>query len=291
MDYIEVGFGYGYGYFSKDEVTDESMLMAAKKNLKNSKLAVLIFPDKCPMDKLNFLVNLNVDLVRIAVQSNNPLPAEKYIKFFRENNIEVGGFLMMAYKVNAETLLESVNKLIDFGAENICITDLAGYMGPKEVFEKVSKISENVSVTISFHTHDNLGLAVGNSMIAINAGANTIDTSLGGIGAGAGNTPSECMVATLNKDGIPTNSDLFKMLDAFEVLYPIASKYGLSLKRREDALMLGYTGVYSTFMKPAREASEKYGVDYRILLQKAADKKLVAGEENQLELIAKQLKK
>ena len=221
--------------------------------------------------------------------STNAEPSKKYIELAKKYEIEVGAFFMMNHRATEKILLDETKKAVEYGADSITVTDSAGAMTPSEVRNKISALKENIDIKIGFHSHDNMGIAVGNSIVAIEAGASFIDTALCGLGAGSGNTKTEFLAAVVEKEGYEIKGDVFKILDACEVLVPIVNKYGVSVDNSEDVLMLGYAGTYSSFMKPARIAAEKYGADYKSILLEASKRKLVAGDEEQLDEIARNL--
>ena len=78
-----------------------------------------------------------------------------------------------------------------------------------------------MSIEVGFHAHNNLGLAIGNTMTAIEAGADQIDGTLRGLGAGAGNAQTEVLAAVLNKSELDTGINLAILMDvAEEVVAP-----------------------------------------------------------------------
>lgn len=91
---------------------------------------------------------------------------------------------------------------IEAGATTINIPDTVGYGMPEEYAALIRSIRENVvgaeGVSISTHCHDDLGLAVANSLAAVEAGATQIECTINGIGERAGNTSLEEVVMALN---------------------------------------------------------------------------------------------
>ncbi len=290
IDFIEVGYGYGLGsYKDKNKPSDIEIIKTAKKAAKNSKIAILVFPNKATLEESEEACVEGVDLIRIAVQATNAEPSREYIEMAKKHGIEVGAFFMMSHRATEEILLEEAKKAVEYGAISITVTDSAGAMTPSEVRNKISVLKENLNIKVGFHSHDNMGIAVGNSIVAIGAGASFVDTALCGLGAGSGNTKTEFLAAVVEKEGYEIKGDVFKILDACEILTPIVNKHGVTVENSEDVLMLGYAGTYSSFMKPARIAAEKYGADYKSILLEASKQKLVAGDEEQLDEIAKNL--
>ena len=119
------------------------------------------------------------------------------------------------------------------------------------------------------------------------AGASWIDGCTCGLGAGAGNTQTEVLVAVLDKLGIDTGIDTFKIMDVGEdVVRPIMDRPQLIDRA---SLTLGYAGVYSSFLLHAYRAAEKFDVDVREILLECGRRKLVGGQEDTMIEIAHEL--
>lgn len=128
---------------------------------------------------------------------------------------------------------------------------------PNEVKTRIRLLKSKLNIDIGFHAHNNLSLAVANSLVAIEEGANRIDGSIRCLGAGAGNTQTEVLVAVLDRLGIRTDIDLYKMLDlSEEVGNTIMPK---PQEITDSSLIMGYSGVYSSFLLHANKAAKKYG--------------------------------
>jgi 4-hydroxy-2-oxovalerate/4-hydroxy-2-oxohexanoate aldolase len=142
---------------------------------------------------------------------------------------------------------------------------------------------------IGFHGHHNLAMGVANSLAAIAAGADRIDSSCAGMGAGAGNTPTEVLVAVLDRMGIETGIDLYGVQDCAEDL--VLPMMDSPVRIDRDALTLGYAGVYSSFLLFAKRAAEKYGVSSRDILVEMGRMNTVGGQEDLIEDVALNLAK
>lgn len=294
VDIIEVGHGdgltgstcnYGFSTFN-----DFEMLKAASSVIKKAKLATLLLPGIGTVEDLRKAKECGVNIVRIATHVTEADISQQHIFEAKRMGYFVVGFLMMAHRADVNKVLLEAKKMESYGADVVYVTDSAGAMLPDEVKTKISKLVKELDIPVGFHSHNNLGLAIGNSVAAIEAGATYIDGSLGGLGAGAGNTPTEMLIAVANKLDIDHNVNLFKTIDASSKnLKPIVKKYGVNLVDIADSMMLGYAGVYSSFMLHAKRASTRFNVDYREVILELGRREAVGGQEDWIVEIAEEL--
>lgn len=294
VDFIEVGHGDGitgstinYGISSYNEF---DVLKAAASSVKKSKLTVLLIPGIGTVEDLERAVEAGAKAVRVATHVTEADVSEQHIKAAKKMGLWVVGFLMMAHMADKETVLEQAKKMESYGADVVYCTDSAGAMLPEDVKEKISLLKQNLSIPLGFHSHDNLGLAISNSLAAIEAGATYIDGSLSGLGAGAGNTPTETLIAVLNRKNISHNIDLYKIMDASKnALIPVLAAKGIKPKIDLDAMICGYAGVYSSFMLHARRAASRFNVDVRDILVELGKRRAVGGQEDWIIEVASEL--
>lgn len=296
---IEVSHGDGlagssiqYGFSLEPE---ERYIEAAAEVIEQGKLAVLLIPGVGTRKELKRAAELGAKVARIATHCTEADISEQHIKAAKDLGLDVHTFLMMAHMVGPEQLAEQAKLMENYGADCVYVVDSAGALVIGEARERVRVLRNALAdtVEVGFHAHNNLCLSVANSLAAIEEGATRIDGSTCGLGAGAGNTPTEVLVAVLDKLGIESGVDLVKLMDvAEEVVLPIMA-YVPRIDRA--SLTIGYAGVYSTFLLFANRAAEKFQVEARDILVELGRRKAVGGQEDMiidvaLELVQKKKK-
>lgn len=290
MPLIEVTHGDGLGGESVNygfaAHSDEAYLSAVIPEMKQAKVSALLLPGIGTVDHLRMAKACGVSTIRVATHCTEADVSQQHISFAAEQGLDTVGFLMMAHMVSAEKLLEQASLMVSYGANCIYCTDSAGYMLPAEVTEKITTLRQAFpsTVEIGFHGHHNLAMGVANSIAAIEAGAARIDGSVAGLGAGAGNTPLEVLLAVMKRMNMDTDIDLFKLMDVAEDLVVPMMDHPIRLDR--DALTLGYAGVYSSFLLFAKRAEQRYGVSARDLLVELGRRGTVGGQEDMIEDLA-----
>lgn len=198
------------------------------------------------------------------------------------------GFLMMVHMAEPEKILEQAKLFADAGVLYVNLADSSGYLLPDGVRERVGLLKEKLSVPVGFHSHNNLGLAVGNSLAAVECGAEYIDVCCRGLGAGAGNTQEEVFAGILQRQGYDTGIDFYTLMDVAEqVVEPIMQRPQVV---NNTSLMLGYAGVYSSFLLHTQRAAEKFGLNPRDILVELGKRGMVGGQEDMIIDVAYGLK-
>ena len=279
---IEVTHGDGlagssiqYGFSRTPEM---ELISEARRVCQRAKIAVLLLPGIGTVKELKEALAHGAQVVRIATQCTEADVSEEHFEIAKKLGMETVGFLMMAHMRPPETLVQQAKLMESYGADCVYIVDSAGAMLPKDAYARVTALKEALSIQVGFHAHNNLGVAVGNSIAALEAGADQLDGCLRGLGAGAGNAPTELLAAVLEKMGLNPGLDVYKLMDAAE--YVIAPMMPYQPIPSRDAITIGYAGVYSTFLLHARRAGERYGIDPRTILMELGRRQAVAGQED-----------
>jgi 4-hydroxy 2-oxovalerate aldolase len=293
VPYIEVSHGDGLGgsslQYGLSKVDEMELISAAVDTCKQTKISVLLLPGIGTVKHLKEAYRLGAKMARIATHVTEADVSKQHISTAKELGMEVVGFLMMSHMAPVEKLVEQAKLMESYGADVVYVVDSAGALLPRQVKERIKALKHHLDIDIGFHAHNNLSLAIANSLIAIEEGANRIDGSIRCLGAGAGNTQTEVLVAVLNRLGIETGIDMYKLMDlAEEVGETILTK---PQEITKASLVLGYAGVYSSFQLHANKAAEKYHLDPRDILIELGKRKVVGGQEDMIIDVANEIAK
>ena len=278
-------FNYGFGAH-----TDWDWLEGIKDSLQHARLTTLILPGIATIHDLQKARDLGVESVRIATHCTEADISPQHIEAAKKMGMDVGGFLMMAHMNEPSKLAQQAKIMEDAGADCVYVTDSAGALLMDGVADRIKAFKDVLKpeTEIGIHCHHNLSLGVANTIVAMQHGANRLDASLAGMGAGAGNAPLEVLIAVLNKMGIDTSSDLYKIMDiADDQIRPLQRR---PVRVDRETLSLGYAGIYSSFLLHSERAAKKYGLDTRTILEEVGRRKMVGGQEDMIVDVALDLK-
>lgn len=290
---IEVSHGDGLGgsslQYGLSLVDEMELIEAAASVVSKAKIAVLLLPGIGTMQELKEAAQLGAKMARVATHVTEADVSLQHIALAKELGLETVGFLMMSHMVPTSKLVEQAKLMESYGADTVYVVDSAGALLPHEVRERIRALKEELSVNVGFHGHNNLSLAMANTLAAIEEGATRIDGSIRCLGAGAGNTQTEVLIAVLERLGITTGIDLYKIMDiAEDLVAPILEK---PQEITKDSLVLGYAGVYSSFLLHAQRAAERFQIDSRDILIELGKQKAVGGQEDMIIDVAAEIAK
>lgn len=272
-------FNYGFSLHS-----EESLIDAAAAVVQHASLAVLLLPGIGVADDLRAVQERGVTVARIATHCTEADIAEQHIGMARDLSLEAVGFLMLAHMIEPADLVKQARIMEDAGATCVYVTDSAGAMTVPDARARVAALRDGLSCEVGFHAHNNLGLAVANSLTALEEGATQLDGCTRGLGAGAGNCPTEILLACCDRLGIETGVDLFSVMDiAEEIVAPVMPKPQVIDR---SALILGYAGVYSSFLLHAERAARQHGVSAKDVLVELGRRRVVGGQEDMILAVA-----
>lgn len=286
VEVIEVAHGDGlggssftYGFSAVDEL---DLVSAAADEARRARIAVLLIPGVGTAEDLRASRDAGASVARIATHCSEANISIQQFAVARDLGFETVGFLMMAHMLEPDALARQARIMADAGAECVYVTDSAGALVMDEAGDRIASLAAELGADaqVGFHGHNNLALGVANSVLAYRAGARQIDGATAALGAGSGNSPTEVLVAVFERLGVPTGVDLGAILAAaHDVVRPYMEHVPITDR---PSVVMGYAGVYSSFLLHANQAGERYGVPAHEILAEAGRRRYVGGQEDLL---------
>jgi 4-hydroxy 2-oxovalerate aldolase len=274
------GSSFNYGFSAE---SDFDLLKAARGQIKQAKLAALLLPGIGTLEDLKKAHDEGIDLVRVATHCTEADISIEHLHGAKAMGLETVGFLMMSHMVGPNRLATEAEIMRDAGADTVYFADSAGALLPHQVTERVEAIRARLGddMKIGMHAHNNLGSGVPNAIAAAVAGASILDGSCHGLGAGAGNAATEVLSAALDRMGATTSVNTLELIDVAEdIVARICAGKLPQLDR--GSLLLGYAGIYSSFLLHTRRAAERYGVAEAEILLELGRRRVVGGQEDMI---------
>lgn len=262
IEYIEIGHGQGLNASSNEHGfalhTDEEYLKAAKSVLSKSKIGFFCIPGIARLQDLDKARYGGCDFVRIGVNADTPEKAKVFIEHSKQIGLQVMVNFMKTYIVTPDDFAKNTKWACEQGAECVYIVDSAGSMLPNELKSYYDATREICDVKLGFHGHNNLGLAVSNSVYCADLGFDMIDTSMQGLGRSLGNASTEMTIMTLKRKGYNIEIDIPRLLE-----YGYISLRDIADEKIQNPLDLicGYAGFHSSYIKDIYRCCNEKEVD------------------------------
>ena len=291
---IAVGHGDGLGassiQFGRPLHSDAELLAAAAAVVTRAEIAVAILPGIGTRADLESAHAAGATVARVSTVCTEADIGVQHLGLAREMGMTAHSHLNTAHLLDATGLAEQARIVAAAGSQGVFIVDSAGAFLPDDVRRRVAAMRDALpdEVAVGIHEHNNLSLAVANSAAAISEGATLVDTSLAGLGAGAGNCQTEAMVAVLERMGIPTGVDLWALQDVADTIVR-----GDIMQRPIEidrlTATMGYAAVPASYLLHAIRAGERFGLDPRDIIIELGRRRVVVGQEDAIIGIATEL--
>lgn len=267
IPYIEVAHGLGLGAAragkGSQASSDEAYLKAAASVIRNAKFGAFFIPGIGTEEDLRLGADCGIHFVRIGTNVTEVRDAEPFVSLAKSLGLLTFCNLMKSYAVSPETFGKQARIAQEMGADVVCVVDSAGGMLPEDVMRYIEAAQRQSSVRLGFHGHNNLSMAISNTLTALDAGATVLDASLQGMGRSEGNAVTEILVALLQKRGLLESVDVNGLLDISEAfIRPLLHNKGYSA----IGVTSGRAKFHSSFIGAAMSAASEYGVDPRELI-------------------------
>jgi 4-hydroxy 2-oxovalerate aldolase len=273
------GSSFNYGFSLTDEIR---LIEAAREEVKNARIAVLLVPGIGTVEHLRRARDAGAEIVRVATHCTEADVSVQHFEVARDLGMETAGFLMMAHRTSPDELAKQARIMVDAGCQCPYVTDSAGALLMHEAKARFEALVAEIGdeAWVGYHGHQNMSMGVANSVLAYEAGVRQIDGSLCGLGAGAGNSPTEVLAAVFDRLNVSTGLDVLSLVAAAEeVVRPYLLRWP---KMDRNAIVQGWAGVYSSFLLHAETAADRYKVPAHEILRECGARGLVGGQEDMI---------
>jgi 4-hydroxy-2-oxovalerate aldolase len=267
IELIEVGHGVGLGAsrkgFGEAAETDEHYLEAAAEAVQRGKYGMFCIPGIATLEDVDMAAGYGMKFIRIGTNVTDVADSAPYIERALKHGMFVCSNLMKSYVFEPGQFGQVARQVEELGSQTLYIVDSAGGMLPGELEQYIRAAREHCGLPLAFHGHDNLGLAVWNSLRAVELGVEIVDSTLQALGRSSGNAATEVLVAALTRMGYDPGVDPLTVMDIGEELVrPLVRRMGFS----SLDIVCGLAQFHSSYMSVIRQVASKYRVDPRKLI-------------------------
>jgi 4-hydroxy-2-oxovalerate aldolase len=294
LEFIEVGHGLGLGAwnnkkagYSKED--DRTYITAAKEAAPEAKVGAFFIPGIGNKEDIDIAVDSGVNFLRIGSNVDSYTSTLEFAEYAKNKGLWVAVNLMKSYGVKSYEFTKIASDIDNWEvADAIYLVDSAGCMVPEEVYEYIDRTKQRVRTHLGFHGHNNLGLAIANTIQAIKAGVKYADTCVRGMGRSAGNAQTEIVIHLLKKMGIcPLDTEIYEFYDfANKVIVPLMPRVqGFT----DEEIHIGISRFHTSYMPVVNKISEEFNIDKKRLIKQVSDVNCINPTEELFKEIANQI--
>ncbi|MGW2420089.1 hypothetical protein ACWC0C_12680 [Streptomyces sp. NPDC001709] len=216
VEWVEIG--YRKGSFQPKPgvgltgVGADDYIRAVAEVIPPERICMILHPKNIEDADLTQMFEAGVRLVRFCLPSKTPEPGLAMLRKAADIGFTTTVNITRVSQLDRRRLVELAALSEDAGADVIYLADSNGSLLPDEVSRLVTLVRSVTGSAIGLHAHNNLGLALANSIAAVDAGATWIDSSVLGMGKGPGNLITEQWLAYLGRAGRADRYDLGRIL-------------------------------------------------------------------------------
>lgn len=207
VEYIEIGYRNGsivsYDNMGVTAYGSNEYIRTLKEALPGMKLVVICHAANINDGDITDMAQCGVSMLRFCMSTKNVDETMRLVRLAKECGMQTSINVVRISAIDVPTLKELVAR-VDANRDVIDViyfADSNGNLSPDGVADISEVIKHGTSVGLGFHAHDNVGLAMANSIAAVKHGARFIDASLLGMGKGIGNLKLEKWIAYLVMNG------------------------------------------------------------------------------------------
>lgn len=222
IPYCEIGYRNG-SFVRKHEhgltsAVDATYLRAAGKAAAGRiDLCVMVHPHNVDASDFDLMKEHGVSMIRVCLRRDRLEEGMATVKLAKAHGFQVSANITHVTTLAPGEISTMSLRAEDAGADVLVFADSNGNMIPSDVERLITRVSSRVLIPLGFHAHNNLSLALSNSVAAMDAGAEYIDASICGMGKGAGNLHLGVFVAYLHRARIRNDYDLVRTLHLSQV--------------------------------------------------------------------------
>jgi 4-hydroxy 2-oxovalerate aldolase len=234
VDIVEIGFRGTEKYFERKKYglwrfSDEQDIREVTEGIKGSKLAIMADFGKIDLSDFCNREESVVGLVRLAAHKDKVEDAIKLLENIKKKGYEVSLQAMGYSNYTPEERKDFVELLKKSDIDYAYVADSYGSIFPSQIKDLMAPLLELENIKIGFHPHNSLQMAFANTLEAINCGVDIVDSSIFGMGRGAGNLPTEIILAYMARN----------MPDKFNVI-PVLNCIDMYFTRMQKEMNWGY---------------------------------------------------